>query len=110
MKNELLYSWVASGFHVLVPKKRGEGYLKQPYGHHHNEALTEIGNSVGCDLCGLDGSLEFDGPDTSRLYHGNAEAKAAFVARVIPRLEAYYQMPSREVDERTFLGCHPTPH
>lgn len=107
MKKELLYAWVANGFHVLVPKKRGEGYLKVPYGHHHDEALTDIANGVGCDVCGLDGSLEFEGPDTSRLYNGSAGEKAAFVAHVIPRLEAHYQMSALEIDQRTFWGRHP---
>ena len=29
MKKELLYAWVANGFHVLVPKKRREGFFNQ---------------------------------------------------------------------------------
>ena len=43
----LLYSWAASNFHVLVPKKRGVGYLAVPYGHRPNPGLDQIAARAG---------------------------------------------------------------
>lgn len=102
----LLYCWVSNGLSVLVPKRRGTGYLKVPYGHHHNDALTSIANEVGCDMIGLDGELAFDGIEVQRLYVVR-DARAAFTAKVMPLLEKHYQMDSREIDADLFWELHP---
>lgn len=104
----LLYCWVSNGFSVLVPKRRGTGYLKVPYGHHHNDALTAIANEVGCDVIGLDGELAFESREVKTLYHNRvSDDRAAFVAKIMPMLEKHYQMDSREVDADTFWESHP---
>jgi hypothetical protein len=42
---------------MLIPKKRGHGYLKQPIGHH-NCPLADLSRDIGYDFFGLDGYLE----------------------------------------------------
>ena len=56
-----VFMWDHSGLNVLIPKKRGLGFLRTPYGDHRidkiEDALDEMG---GVDACGLDGYLELE--------------------------------------------------
>lgn len=102
---ELLYCWVSQQFSVLVPKKRGEVYLRVPYGHHHINELTNIANKMQCDICGLDGALDFN---VSRpIYFGIQDDRDAFAEKLMHLLEKYYGLPSREVDAPEFWRAHP---
>lgn len=103
----LLYCWVAQTLSVLVPKKRGEGYLKVPYGHHYNEALTDIANAAHVDVTGLDGALEFECGGS--VFHGGEAARNEFLSKVIPRLETYYGYAAREIHEKEFWEKNPLP-
>lgn len=102
---ELLYCWVAGQFSVLVPKKRGEGYLKTPYGHHHIQELTFIANKLHCDVCGLDGALDFE--VSGAIYHGPENGRDAFAKEIMPMLEAYYSIPSREIPVEKYWLLNP---
>ena len=108
-RKTLLYCWVAQNLCVLVPKKRGEGYLKMPYGHHHNMALTDIANDARddahVDVMGLDGALEFE--CGGRIFHGGEVVRKEFSSKVIPRLEEHYGYASREIHETEFWEKHP---
>lgn len=101
----LLYSWAASNFHVLVPKKRGAGYLAVPYGHHPNPGLDQIAARVRVDVTGLDGALCFE--CGGAVFHGGDAARAAFASKIMPALEAHYGMASREIPEGEFWRLHP---
>lgn len=101
----LLYCWVAQNLNVLVPKVRGEGFLKIPYGHHHNQSLTAIANNAGVDVNGLDGALCFE--CSAAIFHGSEAVKDAFVEKVIPPLEKYYGMPSRKIESNEFWEKNP---
>lgn len=101
----LLYCWVAQVFSVLVPKQRGTGYLRQPYGHHHNQELTDIAFGSHCDVFGLDGALEFQ--VGGKRFHGEQSGRDEFVAEVMPKLERYYGMASREVTQAEYWELHP---
>lgn len=102
---QLLYCWVAQGFNVLVPKTRGQGFLKVPYGHHHDPALSEIGDSVGVEVTGLEGALHFWCPGS--IYHGPQEGQQEFAARVMPELEKHYGWASREITASEFWKLNP---
>lgn len=102
---ELLYCWVANVFAVLVPKKRGAGFLRVPYGHHHNAKLTAIGDAARCDICGLDGALEFE--CGGRIFHGGETLRKEFSAVVVPLLEGYYGVPAREIRETEYWTLNP---
>jgi hypothetical protein len=92
---ELLYCWaVPNCLSVLVPKKRGNGFLRVPYGHHHDEALSRIAAAAGCDVFGLDGSLDFvwGGVDCA-----SEDVREALASKVIPCLELHYGLSARLV-------------
>lgn len=91
----LRYCWVANGLNVLVPKQRGEGYLKVPYGHHFDAGLDRIATQARCELTGLDGALSFAVPGS--LYHGPVAGREAFVAAIVPMLCAHYGWEAVEI-------------
>lgn len=96
---ELLYCFHAETFEVLVPTKRGGGFLLVPYGHHNNPELSRIGDKARCEVSGLDGSLSFDCGLKVTCYNAR---KAELVALVMPLLEAHYKCKSREVTRDEF--------
>lgn len=102
---ELLYSWVSGQFSVLVPKKRGAGFLKTPYGHHHNLELSRVESMAGCDLWGLDGSLDFQ--VSGAILYGGRVGQLAFSSKVMPMLEQYYGFPSKEIEPAEYWRLHP---
>lgn len=101
---ELLCCWVAGQFCVLVPKRRGAGFLRVPYGHHFDEALDDIASTVSCDVFGLDGMLEFECGGST--YHDQV-ARERFFKKVVPSLETHYGVPAREVSQSGFWRYHP---
>ena len=56
-------------------------------------------------MTGLDGALCFE--YGGRVFHGSESERSAFVAQVVPALEAHYGMASREVSESDFWRLHP---
>jgi len=44
---------------LLIPKKKGIGFLKTPVGHH-NDNLSLLITNLGYDCCGLDGYLNIN--------------------------------------------------
>ncbi|MDR9839672.1 MULTISPECIES: hypothetical protein [Herbaspirillum] len=101
---ELLCCWVAGQFCVLVPKRRGSGFLRVPYGHHFDEGLDDIASTVSCDVFGLDGMLEFECGGST--YHDQV-ARERFFKQVVPRLETHYGVLAREVSQSEFWRYHP---
>lgn len=101
----LLYCWVASNFNVLVPKRRGAGYLAVPYGHHSIAGLDAVASLMRVDVTGLDGALCFE--CGGAVYHGGSEARAQFAAKAIPALQKHYGMEALEISETEFWERHP---
>lgn len=97
----LLALWWGAHLLVLVPKRRGAGYLAQPYGHHQNPALDAVGAAVGCDVIGLDGYLDFTYPSETI---DDPLGREAFASTICRRLEHHYGCPSRRVDAPEFWG------
>ena len=55
------YMWNNSGLNVTIPRRRGKGYLKQPYGNHYVPKIECARSRLGnIDFFGLDGYLELD--------------------------------------------------
>ena len=103
--DRLLWCWVASGFHVLVPKRRSDGYLRAPYGHHPDPGLDRIAALVHVDVVGLDGALYFECGGS--VYHGSEAVREAFAAKVVPALEQHYGVSAREIGPGEFWRLHP---
>jgi hypothetical protein len=57
---KLIYCFGGRSLDVLIPKKRGTGYLRQPVGHHTNELSKFVSNELHCDCVGLDGYLSLE--------------------------------------------------
>jgi hypothetical protein len=91
---ELLYSWSLSTLEVLVPKKRGEGFLAQPLGHHFNKSLCLIETKLGCDICGLEGHLEIQCGMKVAVYD---DKRTEFTGRAMALLSDHYGVPYREI-------------
>lgn len=101
----LLWCWLVLDFAVLVPKKRGLGFLKSPLGHHHVPGLSDIEQIAGCDIFGLDGALLFQ--LNGNICHGTATEKKSFVDLVMPELEKYYGLCSREISVSDYFKLNP---
>ncbi len=87
----------SSSIYVLVPKKRGTGYLKQPYGHRSNAALDDAINRVkDCDVFGLDGYLEI-------CANVDEDENKVLAVAMMDSLSTYYQFPHREVSRVEFF-------
>jgi hypothetical protein len=56
-----VYMWDGSGLNVAIPKRRGKGYLKTPYGNHLIERIEDARDELDCvDFDGLDGYLTLE--------------------------------------------------
>lgn len=90
---------------ILVPKRRGEGFLAAPFGHHNNPALSNVAYEIGYDLFGLEGHLEVD---TGSLYReaDKAGGMDKFLERIMTPISLHYGMPWRQVGEE-FWDLHP---
>ena len=88
--------WDMSGLGVLIPKRKGSGYLKTPLHHRYVKELSDIEMDEGADLCGLDGYLllEYD--------YTNTEFREAIESRVMPRLASYYGFTTWKEDSVAF--------
>lgn len=94
------YMWDDSGLNIIIPKRRGDGYLRVPYGHHNNPKLNLISDSVNVvDVTGLDGYLNFR--FSAKVIY-DASKRAKIVAIVMPQLAAYFDFKSWIEDIRGF--------
>ncbi|EPU8966723.1 hypothetical protein ACV0OF_003836 [Acinetobacter baumannii] len=81
---------------MLIPKKRGKGYLKQPLGHY-NCPLAALSRDIGFDFNGLDGYLEIQ---TGYLTDKD---KVDLTQRVVVPISNFYDYKWQEVDRNTFF-------
>ncbi len=94
---EAIYMWDRGGLNILIPKRRGAGYLKCPIGHHPVAALSDIEVAVSADFCGLDGYLQVE---YIRTVPQDKEAEA--VAKIMPMLASYFGFKTWREDTRAF--------
>lgn len=92
LNKELLYYWLAMSVEVRVPKRRGKGFLKVPYGHHVNDKLNRIADEVGCDVSGLDGTLSFE---VGMKVVCCPERREKLISKLMPMLADHYGFPFR---------------
>ncbi|MGQ1270003.1 hypothetical protein ACT4XR_19890 (plasmid) [Acinetobacter baumannii] len=79
---------------LLIPKKRGKGYLKQPIGHF-NCPLSTLSRDIGYDFFGLDGFL--------KVQTGYINDKEEITHQVVIPISEFYGYKWREVDTNTFF-------
>lgn len=85
---------------VLVPKKRGTGYLKTPLYHNAN-ALSSLAYEIGYDIYGLDGSLDIQTGFIGR------DQRDALLEKIMPLLAQHYNMTWRLVEDDEYWSKHP---
>ena len=90
------FIWDIGGLNVAIPKKRGTGYLKQPYGHHAIPDLDAIAFDESVDMCGLDGYLNLE------YGYIHPDSRRSIVDRVMPRLAAHYGFSKWREDYQGF--------
>lgn len=93
MEKEIIWTVIDANICAIIPKQRGKGYLKTPYGHHINPGLEDIRTQLdNVDIFGLDGHLEIRIGDKVRY----PEQYEALKAKAIRLLEVHYGWPLRE--------------
>lgn len=59
-ERKFYWSWLWGSLFILIPKQRGDGWLKCPLGHHWDADIAEMSEVIGSDCeAGMDGYLEF---------------------------------------------------
>lgn len=102
---EMIYLWLSGSLFILIPKKRGTGFLKQPMYHNYTPEYELISDSAKCDVFGLDGHLTFECGTGITTYPENREK---FLSSIQPILERIYKCPLREAKTRDeFFSLHP---
>ncbi|WP_394222714.1 hypothetical protein [Alteromonas gracilis] len=103
MAKEILWIYMDRSICALIPKKRGVGYLRQPYGHHINSEMEKFRDDLnGVDIYGLDGHLQI------MVDKAEYEDKdLVFGKAVIERLASYHSLPFRHVSLNEFWLNHP---
>jgi hypothetical protein len=102
---EMIYLWLFGSLLVLIPKKRGKGFLKQPIYHNYTPESEAITVAANCDVFGLDGHLEFECGTDITTYQ---ETREKFLSKISPVLERIYECKLREAKNRDEFYClHP---
>lgn len=102
---EMLVAFFLGRVEVLIPKKRGEGFLKMPVGHHDNAISRFMRRNTSFDVSGLDGSLEIE----IGQYHSIPRDKEQdFVRRNIQPLAEHLGFKVRIVSCTEYWAEHPT--
>lgn len=87
--------WDLGGLNVLIPKRRGTGYLRVPYGHHNDPKLNRIADAIRADVCGLDGYLAFE-------ISLSRQDRERIVGIVLPMLAAHFGFTQWREDPKAF--------
>lgn len=86
---------------ILIPKRRGRGYVRTPYYHSLDRGIEAIESIADYDKCGLDGSLDIEG--VGYLF---GEEVDEFLAEIMPDICAYYGCDWLH-DPSAFWRLHP---
>lgn len=97
-EKEILIHPLSLSVSCLIPKKRGTGFLRTPWGHHQDQNLADIAIELGCDIYGLDGSL-----DIQTGYGGSKR-----IEEIGQLLSLHYGFPWRVARHDEFFDKHPT--
>lgn len=96
----LLVYFSVESIDILVPKKRGEGFLKVPLGHHACALSGFTNEHIPFDVFGIDGMLSVR---TGRMSQRHDELEES----VVKPLSAFYGYPYKIVSHEEFWSHHP---
>ena len=97
--SEAIYMWDRGGLNILIPKRRGTGYLKVPFGHHAVSGLNDIECAVSADFDGLEGYLSVE---YIHRPHGYSKSEEEAVALIMPMLAKHYGFTTWREDAKLF--------
>lgn len=72
---------------MLIPKRSGDGWLAVPASHHACDRTSELQSVSGCDVCGLDGTLDFEVDGKVSTY---PDKQVEFEAKIFPTIEKLF--------------------
>jgi hypothetical protein len=102
--SSILVCFFVGRVELLIPKKRGHGFLKVPLGHHYN-GLARVCANLGYDAYGLDGSLEIEIGSSHSIADKN---RPEFLRRVVRPIARHLGFPFRVVEQDEYWSNHPT--
>jgi hypothetical protein len=88
------FAIATDGIYVLIPKKRGEVYLRQPIGPFANPLFLFIRDELSHDSDGLDGYVHVHTP-----FHQAGE----YVTAVIPGLAKFLGTAAQQINISDFF-------
>lgn len=90
-----VWAWLNTTLEILIPKQRGQGWLRCPAGHHITARIRAIEEASDCDICGLDGTLTIECGGKIAVY---PEKRQQLIDRLFPVVSREYKtQPLREV-------------
>lgn len=101
MQKKLLVELDGKSVKILVPKKKGPGFLLSPLGHHPT-AARDLADEIGCPVLIQDGHLELAVGHYPRLEDG--QILRDYVAPVARHIG----LPFTVVSEAEFWGLNRT--
>lgn len=101
-ETEILVMFFDRSIEMLVPKRRGEGFLKMPIGHHYSPLAAFI-SELGYDAYGLDGNIS-----VQTGYIPRAD-EAKWVEKVVAPIAEHLGFPFRVVRPAEYWDKHPIP-
>ena len=99
MEPEILLTRLARTYAALIPKKRGQGFLRVPVGHHAEDRIYELEVDIHGNAFGLDGHVDLESPLFWKYEEGDKKVSKA--------LTKCFGLPVRIVDTDFFWGKHP---
>ena len=91
-----VWAWLHASLEILIPKQRGNGWLKVPAGHHAEARLRDIEDAAQCDVFGLDGTLSVECGGRVTCY---PDRRQELIDRLFPVVSrAYKTRPNMEVE------------
>jgi len=94
MKEILVCCWLFDGIQLLIPKKKGIGFLKSPCGHHHEQWMHDI----EYDAHGLDGYIDI----RCSCHEWEVEKRDAILKHLMPKITKRFPFPWKIVESSEF--------
>ena len=85
--SHFFWAWDSCSLNVLIPEKSGKEWMAVPAGHHQSKRTSAMEHVGRCDVCGMDGYLNFECGSAIATY---PEKRIEFENRVLPEIEKWY--------------------
>lgn len=100
----ILVNFALGGMSMLIPKKRGDGFLKVPLGHHASELSTYLIDNFTYEFDGLDGCIAV------QTGYVHPDREQYFLDTVAAPIAKHLAMEFRRVEDKEYWQLHPLAH